>query len=129
MEESVRKQGKQYWENTYFIAVENTGASWMTAGQCFRSVCPKYLCILASCFQLAFLLKIWLWDCVHCSSSPGSTGWGQRIIGVRLVLPVDFPVAKETDYVNRALFQSLQPPGHVSKLHWSLHPQELDRSV
>ena len=83
----------------------------MTAGQCFRFVYPKYLCILASCFQLGFsttdlalgLCSLHLWK--HW------VGAKDFSTGVRIVLPVDFPVAMETNCVNRALLQSLQPPG------------------
>ena len=108
----------------YFIPVENTGASWKTAGQYCRFICPKYLCILASCFLLGFfLLKISFGPLLTALevSITGSTGWGVKDFskGLRHAVPVDFSVAMETDCVNSAVWQSLQPRGHVSKLHWA----------
>lgn len=102
----------------YFILVENTGASWKTAGQYCRFVCPKYLCILASCFLLGFSAKDQLWACAHCSCGNRSLHHRKHWVGVkdfskglRHAVPVGFSVAMETDCVNSAVWQSLQPRG------------------
>ena len=79
-------------------------------------------------FGLVFSARLFsaedqLWASAHCSWSLHHrkhwVGVKDFSKGLRHAVPVGFSVAMETDCVNSAVWQSLQPRGHVSKLHWA----------